>query len=223
MAHNSEVGKGARSVVSGANEAWQWLTPSGGTKWLSTDPSEARKARDTAGKGLSELEKYKTGVKGRKGDIAGYYDQQEALQGQEYDVRRRGVGLQQERLGLQGQQLAGQESQALTQFLGDAYSFRKQSDVEKATGGLYSSESERETGRKRATMSDMMQGRQEQFGLQQQGLDISGRELGLQGEGIDISQAKSLADLLKSKGVELSGIEDLLYQIETERISYEGV
>ena len=184
---------------------------------------ESRAAKSSAKTGLTALEEYEGKVEGRKGDIAGYYDQQEALQGQEYDVRRRGVGLQQERLGLQGQQLAGQESQALTQFLGDAYSFRKQSDVEKATGGLYSSESERETGRKRATMSDMMQGRQEQFGLQQQGLDISGRELGLQGEGIDISQAKSLADLLKSKGIEMSGIEDLLYQIETERISYEGV
>ena len=129
--------------------------------------------------------------------------------GQEYDVRSRGIGLQQERLGLQ-------ESQNLTQFLGDAYSFRKQSEVEKATGGLYSSEAERMTGRKRATMSDMMQGRQEQ-------LDISGRELGLQSEGMDIAQARSLADLLKSQGVELSGIEDLLYQIETERVSYEGV
>ena len=95
---------------------------------------EEAKARIAAEKGLGALEKYEYGVKGRKGDIAGYYDEQEALQGQEYDVRRRGVGLQQERLGLQGQQLAGQESQALTQFLGDAYSFRKQSDVEKATG-----------------------------------------------------------------------------------------
>mgnify|MGYP006407093219 FL=1 len=111
----------------------------------------------------------------------------------------------------------------MTQFLGDAYSFRKQSDVEKATGGIYSSEAERMTGRKRATMSDMMRGRQQEFGVQKQALDISGRELGLQGEGIDIAQARSLADLLKSQGVELSGIEDLLYQIETERISYEGV
>jgi len=213
----------AHKVGRELNEAWQWLTPSGSTKWLSTDPSEARKARDTASQGLEALEEYETGVKGRKGGIEEYYDEQEALMGQEYDVRRRGVGLQQERLGLQGQQLAGQESQALTQFLGDAYSFRKQSDVEKATGGLYSSESERETGRRRATMSDMMQGRQEQFGLQQQGLDISGRELGLQGEGIDIAQARALADLFKSEGIEMSGIEDLLYQIETERISYEGV
>ena len=72
-------------------------------------------------------------------------------------------------------------------------------------------------------MSDMMRGRQQEFGVQKQALDISGRELGLQGEGIDIAQARSLADLLKSQGVELSGIEDLLYQIETERISYEGV
>ena len=184
---------------------------------------EDRAAKSSAKTGLTALEEYEGLVEGRKGGIEGYYDQQEALQGQEYDVRRRGVGLQQERLGLQGQQLAGQESQALTQFLGDAYSFRKQSDVEKATGGLYSSESERETGRKRATMSDMMQGRQEQFGLQQQGLDISGRELGLQGEGIDIAQARALADLFKSEGIEMSGIEDLLYQIETERISYEGV
>ena len=187
---------------------------------------EEAKAKIAAEKGLGALEEYEAGVRKRisgEGGIEEYYDEQEALMGQEYDVRRRGVGLQQERLGLQGQQLAGQESQALTQFLGDAYSFRKQSDVEKATGGLYSSESERETGRRRATMSDMMQGRQEQFGLQQQGLDISGRELGLQGEGIDIAQARALADLFKSEGIEMSGIEDLLYQIETERISYEGV
>ena len=170
---------------------------------------ESRAAKRSAEKGLTALEEYEAQVEGRKGDIEGYYDEQRELLGQEYDVRSRGIGLQQERLGLQ-------ESQNLTQFLGDAYSFRKQSEVEKATGGLYSSEAERMTGRKRATMSDMMQGRQEQ-------LDISGRELGLQSEGMDIAQARSLADLLKSQGVELSGIEDLLYQIETERISYEGV
>ena len=170
---------------------------------------EERAAKSSAEKGLTALEEYEAQVEGRKGDIEGYYDEQRELLGQEYDVRSRGIGLQQERLGLQ-------ESQNLTQFLGDAYSFRKQSEVEKATGGLYSSEAERMTGRKRATMSDMMQGRQEQ-------LDISGRELGLQSEGMDIAQAKSLADLLKSQGVELSGIEDLLYQIETERVSYEGV
>ena len=184
---------------------------------------EERAAKSSAEKGLTALEEYEAQVEGRKGDIEGYYDEQEALLEQEYGVRRRGVGLQQERLGLQGQRLEAQESQTLTQFLGDAYSFRKQSDVEKATGGIYSSEAERMTGRKRATMSDMMRGRQQEFGVQKQALDISGRELGLQGEGIDIAQARSLADLLKSQGVELSGIEDLLYQIETERISYEGV
>ena len=213
----------AHKVGRGVNEFWQTLTPSGGTQWFSKKPSKARKARQTAGKGLEALEEYAGDVGKREAKIKGYYGEQEALLGQEYDVRRRGVGLQQERLGLQGQQLAGQESQALTQFLGDSYSFRRQSDVEKATGGLYSSEAERSTGRRRATMSDMMRGRQEQFGFQQQGLDISGRELGLQSEGLDIAQARSLAELLKSKGIELSGIEDLLYQIETERISYEGV
>jgi hypothetical protein len=199
----------AHQVGKQVQKGWEWLTPSGSTKWLSHDPSKAREARQTAGKGLKALEEYEAQVEGRKGDIEGYYDEQRELLGQEYDVRSRGIGLQQERLGLQ-------ESQNLTQFLGDAYSFRKQSEVEKATGGLYSSEAERMTGRKRATMSDMMQGRQEQ-------LDISGRELGLQSEGMGIAQARSLADLLKSQGIELSGIEDLLYQIETERISYEGV
>jgi hypothetical protein len=70
--------------------------------------------------------------------------------------------------------------------------------------------------RQEATMSRMMQG-------QQQGFDLAGQELASQLEGLDIAQARSLSDLAKARGVEMQGIEDLLYQIETERISYEGV
>ena len=79
----------AHKVGREVNEAWQWLTPSGGTKWLSTDPSKAREARQTAGKGLEALEEYEGLVKGRKGDIEGYYGEQEELLEKEYDVRRR--------------------------------------------------------------------------------------------------------------------------------------
>jgi hypothetical protein len=207
-----------------AKEGWEWLTPSGSTKWLSSDPSAAAEARTAAGKGLEALEAYRGDVGQRETDIRGYYSGQEGLQEQEYGLKREGVGLQQERLGVQREQLAGQQSQALTQFLGDAYSFRSQSDAQRATGGLaFSGGQERGVERRRATMSDLMRGREEQFGLQQQGLDISGQELGLQMEGLDISQARDYADLMKSQGIELAGIEDLLYQLETEQISYEGV
>tara|TARA_R100001530_G_scaffold38124_1_gene29531 strand:- start:556 stop:1185 length:630 start_codon:yes stop_codon:yes gene_type:complete len=185
---------------------------------------ESRAAEAQAGRGLQALEGYREGVEKRRGDISDYYSGQADIQEQEYGLRREGVGLQQERLGLAREQLGGQQSQALSQFLGDAYSFRSQSDVQRATGGLaFSGGQERGVERRRATMSDMMRGREEQFGLQQQGLDISGQELGLQMEGIDLSQAKEYADLMKSRGIEMAGIEDLLYQLETEQISYEGV
>ena len=65
-------------------------------------------------------------------------------------------------------------------------------------------------------MSRMMRGRQE-------GFDLAGQELSNQLQGLDIAQARSISDLLKARGVEMQGIEDLLYQIETERIAYEGV
>ena len=185
---------------------------------------ESRAAEAQAGKGLQALEGYREGVEKRRGDISDYYSGQADIQEQEYGLRREGVGLQQERLGLAREQLGGQQSQALSQFLGDAYSFRSQSDVQRATGGLaFSGGQERGVERRRATMSDMMRGREEQFDLQQKGLDISGQELGLQMEGIDLSQAKEYADLMKSRGIEMAGIEDLLYQLETEQISYEGV
>ena len=218
-------------------KGWEWLTPSGSTRWLSSDPSAISEQRSTARAGLQALEGYREGVEKRRGDISGYYSGQEDLQEQEYGLKREGVGLQQERLGLAREQLGvereqvgGQQSQALSQFLGDAYSFRSQSDVQRATGGLATGPQERGMERRRATMSDLMRGREEQFGLQQQGLDIkgegldiSGQELGLQMEGIDISQARDYADLMKSRGIEMAGIEDLLYQLETEQISYEGV
>jgi len=185
---------------------------------------ESRAAESQADKGIAALQEYRGDVKGRRGDISDFYSGQEELQGQEYGLRRKGVGLQQERLGVQREQVVGQQSQALTQFLGDAYNFRSQSDVQRATGGLASSGTqERGIERRKATMSDLMKGRQEQSDLQQQGLDISGQELGLQMEGIDISQAKDYADLMKSRGIEMAGIEDLLYQLETEEISYGGV
>ena len=191
--------------------------------WEEGSP-ESRAAESQADKGIAALEGYRGDVEGRRAGIYRYYRGQGDLQKQEYGLRRKGVGLQQERLGVQREQVVGQQSQALTQFLGDAYSFRGQSDVQRATGGLASSGTqERGVERRKATMSDMMRGREEQFDLQQKGLDISGQELGLQMEGIDISQAKDYADLMKSRGIEMAGIEDLLYQLETEEISYGGV
>ena len=199
----------AHQVGKPIQKGWEWLTPSGSTKWLSHDPSEARKARSTAGKGLEALEGYEAQVRERGGKVGEYYDEQQALAERGFDLRREGVGLQQ-------QKLETQEATALDQFLGDAYSFRRSGDVQKATGGLYSAESERGAERQEATMSRMMRG-------QQEGFDLAGQELSNQLQGLDIAQARSISDLLKARGVEMQGIEDLLYQIETERISYEGV
>jgi hypothetical protein len=133
------------------------------------------------------------------------------LSEKDFALRREGVNISQQRLDTR-------QATALDQFLGDAYSFRRSSDVQKAIGGrgLYSAESERGMDRQQATMSRMMSG-------QQQGFDLAGQELSNQLQGLDIAQARGLSDLMKSRGVEMSGIEDLLYQIETERISYEGV
>jgi len=191
--------------------------------WEEGSP-ESRAAESQADKGIAALQEYRGDVEGRRGDISDYYSGQEELQEQEYGLRRESIGLKQEQLGVARGQVGAQESQALTQFLGDAYSFRGQSDVQRATGGLaFSGGQERGVERRKATMSDLMKGRQEQSDLQRQGLDISGSQLGLEMEGLDISQAKDYADLMKSKGIELAGIEDLLYQLETEEISYEGV
>ena len=199
----------AHQVRKPIQEGWEWLTPSGSTKWFSSDPSEARKARSAAGKGLEALEGYEAQVRERGGKVGEYYDEQQALAERGFDLRREGVGLQQQRLETQ-------EATALDQFLGDAYSFRRAGDVRKATGGLYSGEEERGMERQEATMSRMMRGRQE-------GFDLAGQELSNQLQGLDIAQARSISDLLKARGVEMQGIEDLLYQIETERIAYEGV
>jgi len=199
----------AHQVGKPIQKGWEWLTPSGSTKWFSWNPSEARKARSTAGKGLEALEGYEAQVRGRGGKVGEYYDEQQALAERGFDLRREGVGLQQ-------QKLETQEATALDQFLGDAYSFRRSGDVQKATGGLYSAESERGAEKQEATMSRMMRG-------QQEGFDLAGQELSNQLQGLDIAQARSISDLLKARGVEMQGIEDLLYQIETERISYEGV
>ena len=212
----------AHQVGQGVKEGWEWLTPSGSTKWFSSDPSEAAKSRSAARSGLEALSAYEGGVQSRQGDIGAYYDTQQDLTEQEFALRRGGIGLQQERLGLQRGALGRQESSALNQFLGDAYSFRQSGDVQKATGGLYSGEQERGVERQRATMGNMMRAQQEGFASQSQALDISSQELQNQLAGMDIAQARSISDLLKSRGVEMSGIEDLLYQIETERIAYEG-
>lgn len=212
----------AHQVGQGVKEGWEWLTPSGSTKWFSSDPSEAAKSRSAARSGLEALSAYEEGVQSRQGDIGAYYDTQQDLTEQEFALRRGGIGLQQERLGLQRGALGRQESSALNQFLGDAYSFRQSGDVQKATGGLYSGEQERGVERQSATMGNMMRAQQEGFASQSQALDISSQELQNQLAGMDIAQARSISDLLKSRGVEMSGIEDLLYQIETERIAYEG-
>ena len=212
----------AHQVGQGVKEGWEWLTPSGSTKWFSSDPSEAAKSRSAARSGLEALSAYEGGVQSRQGDIGAYYDTQQDLTEQEFALRRGGIGLQQERLGLQRGALGRQESSALNQFLGDAYSFRQSGDVQKATGGLYSGEQERGVERQSATMGNMMRAQQEGFASQSQALDISSQELQNQLAGMDIAQARSISDLLKARGVEMSGLEDLLYQIETERIAYEG-
>ena len=208
----------AHQVGKPIQKGWEWLTPSGSTRWFSHAPSERRKAERTAGKGLEALEQYKHSITGggleeggfgRRAVIEKSYDEQQALAERGFDLRREGVGLQQQRLETQ-------EATALDQFLGDAYSFRRAGDVRKATGGLYSGEEERGMERQEATMSRMMRGRQE-------GFDLAGQELSNQLQGLDIAQARSISDLLKARGVEMQGIEDLLYQIETERIAYEGV
>ena len=221
----------AHQVGQGVKEGWEWLTPSGSTKWFSSDPSEAAKRRSAARSGLEALSAYESSITGegleggglgRRAGIEEYYDTQQDLTEQEFALRRGGIGLQQERLGLQRGALGRQESSALNQFLGDAYSFRQSGDVQKATGGLYSGEQERGVERQSATMGNMMRAQQEGFASQSQALDISSQELQNQLAGMDIAQARSISDLLKSRGVEMSGIEDLLYQIETERIAYEG-
>ncbi len=172
---------------------------------------EERAAKSQARSGLEALDEYEARVEERRGGVGEYYDEQEALSEKDFALRREGVNISQQRLDTR-------QATALDQFLGDAYSFRRSSDVQKAIGGrgLYSAESEREMDRQQATMSRMMSG-------QQQGFDLAGQELNNQLQGLDIAQARGLSDLMKSRGVEMSGIEDLLYQIETERISYEGV
>jgi hypothetical protein len=72
-------------------------------------------------------------------------------------------------------------------------------------------------------MSDLMQGRQEQFDIARKGLDISGKGLDIKMEQLDLSETGDLADLARQHDIDLSSIEDMLYQIETERISYEGI
>tara|TARA_R110000787_G_scaffold75924_3_gene167956 strand:- start:2733 stop:3389 length:657 start_codon:yes stop_codon:yes gene_type:complete len=192
---------------------------------------ESRAAKSSAKTGLTALEEYRStitgeglpeGEIGRQEGIEKYYEEQQGLTDREFGLRRQGVGFQQERLGLQRGNIQSQESSALGQFLGDAYSFRQSSDVQKATGGLYSGEQERGAERRGATMSDMMRSRQEGFSSQMQGLDISSQELNNQLQGMDIAQARSISDLLKARGIEMAGIDDLLYQIETEQIAYEG-
>jgi len=178
---------------------------------------EQRAAKSQARSGLEALEEYEAKITGsdetvgRREGIEKYYDEQEALSEKDFALRREGVNISQQRLDTR-------QATALDQFLGDAYSFRRSSDVQKAIGGrgLYSAESERGMDKQQATMSRMMSG-------QQQGFDLAGQELSNQLQGLDIAQARGLSDLMKSRGVEMSGIEDLLYQIETERISYEGV
>ena len=168
------------------------------------------------------------------------------------DIKREGIGLQKEQLGLQGDQLDlqgkrldVQESQSLNQFFDQAYNLRSSGEAQTAISGLAGSRiSQRGQERREATLGGMMESQQDMYGMQREGLGIQREGLGVQGrqldlsmsginleqkgiglkqEGLGLSEAGSLADLLKSKGVEMSGIEDLLYQIETERLTYEGV
>ena len=185
---------------------------------------EEREAYSAAQEGLTALGEYETKITGRQADIGQYYGEQRDLVGGQYDLKERGVGLAQEQIGVQREGVGMQESQALTSFLGDAYSFRNQADVGRATGGLAYSGG-RETGieRRQATMSDMMRGRQDQFDMQRQGLDISSRGLDLQLEQLGISEAKELSDLARSQDIDYAQIEDLLYQLETEEMAYGGV
>ena len=185
---------------------------------------EEAEARIQAEKGLVALGEYETKLTGRVGDLADYYGGAEGRVGESYDLQRGQIGVAREQLGVQREGVGAQESSALTSFLGDAYSFRSKADVGRATGGLaFSGGQERGIERKRATMSDMMQGRQEQFDIARKGLDISGKGLDIDMEQLDLSEAGDLADLARQYDIDLAGIDDMLYQLETERISYEGV
>ena len=185
---------------------------------------EERAAFSQAQQGLQALGEYETKVEGRKDDLSKYYGGAEGRVGAEYGSKRDEVGLAREQIGIQREGVGVQESSALTSFLGDAYSLRSKADVGRATGGLaFSGGQERGVERQRATMSDMMQGRQEQFDIARKGLDISGRGLDIKMDQLDLSEAGDLADLAKQYDIDLAGIDDMLYQLETERTSYEGV
>tara|TARA_R110000751_G_scaffold137801_1_gene241241 strand:- start:2374 stop:3021 length:648 start_codon:yes stop_codon:yes gene_type:complete len=185
---------------------------------------EERAAFSQAQQGLQALGEYETKVEGRKDDLSKYYGGAEGRVGAEYGSKRDEVGLAREQIGIQREGVGVQESSALTSFLGDAYSLRSKADVGRATGGLaFSGGQERGVERQRATMSDMMQGRQEQFDIARKGLDISGKGLDIKMDQLDLSEAGDLADLAKQYDIDLAGIDDMLYQLETERTSYEGV
>jgi hypothetical protein len=185
---------------------------------------EERAAFSQAQQGLQALGEYETKVEGRKDDLSKYYGGAEERVGAEYGSKRDEVGLAREQIGIQREGVGVQESSALTSFLGDAYSLRSKADVGRATGGLaFSGGQERGVERQRATMSDMMQGRQEQFDIARKGLDISGKGLDIKMDQLDLSEAGDLADLAKEYDIDLAGIDDMLYQLETERTSYEGV
>ena len=185
---------------------------------------EERAAKAEADKGLAALGQYQAQVEGRQADITEYYEGQRGIIGQQYDLKEQGIGLSREQLGVQREGIGVQESQALTSFLGDAYSLRSQSDASRATGGLaYSGGKERKIERRQATMGDMMRSRQDQFDIARQGLDISGRGLDLQLEQLGLSEARELSDLARSQDIDYAQIEDLLYQLETEQMAYEGV
>lgn len=185
---------------------------------------EERAAKAEADKGLAALGQYQENVEGRQADISEYYEGQRGLVGQQFDLREQGIGLSREQLGVQREGVDIQESQALTSFLGDAYSFRSQSDVSRATGGLaFSGGKERKIERRQATMGDMMSGRQDQYDMTRRGLDISSRGLDLQLQQLGLSESKELSDLARSQDIDMAQIEDLLYQLETEQMAYEGV
>jgi len=208
----------------------KWHPASGQLGWLG-DYGEGhegsrseRAAYSAAQKGLTALGEYETNIKDRQTDLSEYYGGAEGRVGEEYGLKRDEVGIAREQLGVQREGVGVQESSALTSFLGDAYSLRSKADVGRATGGLaFSGGQERGIERQRATMSDMMQGRQEQFDIARKGLDISGKGLDIKLEQLDLSEAGDLADLARQYDIDLAGIDDMLYQLETERISYEGV
>ena len=54
-----------------AKEGWEWLTPSGSTKWLSSDPSAAAEARTAAGKATHRAGRARAGEGPQESELPG--------------------------------------------------------------------------------------------------------------------------------------------------------